>query len=141
MAYEDSSELKQVDVRRDSSVPLYRQIKNDLSLEIQSGSLSPGDLVPGDLELMERYGVSRTTARQALKELEIAGLVSRHRGRGTFVTQPKLRHGPGGGHHLSDSLRLIPGVGLLRCVIPVSISSAKRYHRLTSRVYRELDSP
>ena len=49
-----------------------------------------GDLVPGDLELCDQFGVSRTTVRQGLAELAHEGWVVRERGRGTFVAPPKL---------------------------------------------------
>ena len=97
---------------RNSSIPLYFQLKQHLLNRIESGGWNPGDLIPGDIEMQSLYGVSRTTVRQALNELSLEGHVTRSRGRGTFVTQPKLSHGPQAGHTLSDSLRargLLPG--------------------------------
>lgn len=65
--------------------PLYDQLV-DLLREKIDNELEPGDLLPSERELSERYGLSRTTVRLALKELETLGLISRRHGKGTFVS-------------------------------------------------------
>jgi GntR family transcriptional regulator len=95
---------------RNSPTPLYFQLKEDLRRQIESGRWRPGELIPPEPELESVYQVSRITVRHALRELQQAGVVDRQRGRGTFVTVPKLRHGPD--HQLVDTLRaqgLAPG--------------------------------
>lgn len=64
--------------------PLYDQLVDVLRDKIQN-ELKPGDLLPSERELTERYGLSRTTVRLALRELENLGLVVRRHGKGTFV--------------------------------------------------------
>lgn len=64
--------------------PLYDQLVDLLREKIET-ELSPGDLLPSERELGERYGLSRTTVRLALKELEGLGLIVRRHGKGTFV--------------------------------------------------------
>ena len=64
--------------------PLYDQLVDILSEKIDH-EYRPGDLIPSERELSERYGLSRTTVRLALQELERLGLVVRQHGRGTFV--------------------------------------------------------
>lgn len=66
-------------------VPLYHQIFVILRNRIYGGELSPGDLVPGEQELGQEFGVSRITAKRALNELAAADLVIRERGKGTRV--------------------------------------------------------
>jgi GntR family transcriptional regulator len=69
-------------------VPKYYRVKNDI-LALIAG-LSPGEGVPTERELAERFETSRTTVRQALAELVIEGRLERTQGRGTFIAQPKL---------------------------------------------------
>jgi GntR family transcriptional regulator len=69
---------------------MYAQIQAQLLGMIHSGRLNAGDLLPSEEELSRVYGVSRMTARQALQLLKSQGLATRHRGRGTFVAQPKM---------------------------------------------------
>jgi GntR family transcriptional regulator len=78
---------------RSTPVPLYYQLKQWLSGLIGSGELEPGAQLPGELELCERFGVSRGVVRQALSELRYEGLIDRQRGRGTFVSMPKTAEG------------------------------------------------
>ncbi len=73
-----------------SPVPLHVQVKQALKDRIVRRTWKSGDLVPGDLELCDQFGVSRTTVRQALAELAREGWVVRERGRGTFVAPLKL---------------------------------------------------
>jgi GntR family transcriptional regulator len=68
-----------------SPVPLYHQLKHALRLAIEGGQWRPGDQLPTEQALMERYGVSRITVRQALADLVAEGLLYRRRGKGTFV--------------------------------------------------------
>jgi len=79
-------------IERQSPVPLYYQLKQLLAERITKGEWQAGDMLPTEEQLQEQYGLSRTTVRQALKELELEGLISRFRGRGTFVSQPKISH-------------------------------------------------
>lgn len=91
-------------IDRSSPLPLYYQLKQILLEKIENGLWSPGDLIPSEHELQETYGVSRTTVRQTLSDLVHDGLLLRHRGRGTFVAQPKIVHDPGAGVGFSEYL-------------------------------------
>jgi GntR family transcriptional regulator len=81
-------------VARQSHVPLYIQIDEELRSTIRSGELSPLSQVPSEVELAERFGVSRMTARKALDRLVGDGILFRQPGKGTFVAAPKIVHGP-----------------------------------------------
>ncbi len=92
-------------IARGSPLPLYHQLKQLLLDQIERGAWKAGDLIPGEQELQDEHGLSRTTVRQALRELEVEGRISRHRGRGTFVSPPKLTHSVEPRVSLSASLR------------------------------------
>lgn len=65
--------------------PLYDQLVDLLSDKIQN-DMHPGDALPSERDLAETYGLSRTTVRLAMSELEELGLVTRKHGKGTFVS-------------------------------------------------------
>lgn len=74
-------------VSREGPIPLYYQIELRLREAIETGRYRPGDRLPPESELQREYNVSRVTVRTAIGRLEEDGLVTTHRGRGTFVTQ------------------------------------------------------
>jgi GntR family transcriptional regulator len=53
----------------------------------------PGDQIPSEKSLCEHYQVSRTVVRQALRELEHEGAIRRKKGKGTFISPPKISEG------------------------------------------------
>jgi GntR family transcriptional repressor for pyruvate dehydrogenase complex len=67
---------------------LYEQIVQQVEESILQGRLKPGDQLPAERDLAQRFGVSRTAVREAVKTLSEKGLVESHSGRGTFVTKP-----------------------------------------------------
>jgi GntR family transcriptional regulator len=71
-------------------VPLYAQVEEVLASNIVDGTLPPGTQLPAEHNLIERFAVSRTTIREAIQNLISRGLVEIQRGKGTFVTQPKI---------------------------------------------------
>ena len=74
----------------DGPEALYVQLAEDLARRIQGGEYGPRRRLPGEFELVDRYGLSRVTVRQAMSVLERRGLVIRRRGVGTFVASPKV---------------------------------------------------
>lgn len=67
--------------------PAYEQVKGWIRQHIASGAWKPGDAVPSEATLMERFAVSRMTAHRALRELATEGLVTRVQGSGTRVAE------------------------------------------------------
>jgi GntR family transcriptional repressor for pyruvate dehydrogenase complex len=65
---------------------LFEQIVQQVEESILKGQLKPGDQLPAERELAQRFGVSRTAVREAVKTLREKGLVEAYSGRGTFVT-------------------------------------------------------
>ena len=77
-------------INRASKLPLYHQLYELLRGDILSGRWQPGDMLPPESELVERYQLSRTTVRQVLDMLVNEGLIFRQRGRGSFVAHPTV---------------------------------------------------
>jgi GntR family transcriptional regulator len=73
-----------------SPSPLYERVESVLAASIADGSLPPETQLPTEDGLIERFKVSRTTVRKAIGNLVERGLVEVRRGKGTFVTQPKI---------------------------------------------------
>lgn len=78
-----------VRLNKSSFTPLYHQIEQGLRRQIAEGDLVPGQAI-SERELSENLGVSRMTARQALRALREEGLIYTERGRGNFVAEPKM---------------------------------------------------
>jgi GntR family transcriptional regulator len=77
----------------DSNIPYYVQLIALIKANINQQVWKSGDQIPGEPELCVAYGISRTVVRQALKELELDGIITRRKGKGTFVSEPKISEG------------------------------------------------
>jgi GntR family transcriptional repressor for pyruvate dehydrogenase complex len=83
---------------------LYEQIVQQIEESILKGALKAGDQLPAERELAQRFGVSRTAVREAVKALREKGLVEAYSGRGTFITD-------GTSHAVRQSLDLMVKIG------------------------------
>src|SRR6185436_17696312 len=72
---------------REARKPKHRQLFEELGGAIQKGAFVPGQQLPTEAELMQQYGVSRTTVTRTLRDLEHRGVIWRRRGSGTFVKE------------------------------------------------------
>ena len=89
---------------RVSEQPKHRQIYEHLEQAITAGEYKLGDRIPSETALVKQFDISRPTAARALRDLEIANLVQRRHGSGTYVTySPQTKAGVLG--------LLIPGLG------------------------------
>jgi GntR family transcriptional regulator len=73
-----------------SATPLYAQVEAVLAADIAGGTLPAGSQLPTENDLIARFGVSRPTVRRAVQNLIGRGLVEIRRGKGTYVTRPKI---------------------------------------------------
>src|SRR3954454_4695857 len=80
-----------VTVDRNSPVPLYFQVAEQLEAAIAAGALTPGSRLENEMQLADRCGLSRPTVRQAIQHLVDKGLLVRKRGSGTQVFQPHVK--------------------------------------------------
>jgi GntR family transcriptional regulator len=76
-------------VDRRADTPLWLQLRLHLKRQIEDGALSPGEQLPSEAELCERYSVSRTVVREALGQLVVDGRIYKIKGKGAFVSKRK----------------------------------------------------
>jgi GntR family transcriptional regulator len=77
-------------LKRNIPIPLYYQLKEIVLNEILNGKLEAGDCLPTENEFMSSYQISRATVRQAMTELVNENYLTRQKGKGTFVSKPKI---------------------------------------------------
>ena len=88
----------QIHISSGDGVPIYLQIVNQVKYLVASGRLSPGEELPPIRALAERLLINPNTVARAYRELETAGVVTKRRTAGTFVSE--------GGSPLERAVRL-----------------------------------
>ncbi len=73
-----------------TQLPLYAQVEATLAARIADGTYPPGAQLPPEASLLASFGISRTTLQKTVQNLIARGLIEIRRGKGTFVTQPRL---------------------------------------------------
>jgi GntR family transcriptional regulator len=86
-------------------IPLHHQVFRDLKSALDAREWRPGDRMPTERELAERYGCSLITIRHALSELVREGRIERTRGRGTYVLQPRIDRDIAGAMSFSEEMQ------------------------------------
>jgi GntR family transcriptional regulator len=77
----------QIHLSPDDGVPIYLQIVNQVKYLVASGRLTPGEELPPIRALAERLVVNPNTVARAYRELELAGVVTKRRTTGTYVSE------------------------------------------------------
>lgn len=77
-------------IRPDRPLPMYAQVEEILERYMDQRQMQPGERFPGEFDLMAAFGLSRATVRQAIERLVDKGRLVRERGKGTFVSAPKV---------------------------------------------------
>lgn len=88
---------------RKSPMPLWAQLEAELRRRVEAGEFDEG-YFPTDLELTEAYDVSRHTVREAVRQLNKTGLLTRERGRGTVVNRSEFEQSLGTLYSLFQSV-------------------------------------
>ncbi|MCL1929359.1 MAG: GntR family transcriptional regulator [Treponema sp.] len=83
--------LNSIYLDKNIPIPLYYQVKKQILLLIENAQLKEGDLLPPENDLCEALNVSRPTIRQAFSELVNEGYLTRYKGKGTFVSKPRVQ--------------------------------------------------
>lgn len=103
--------------RSDVSTPKHRQLYVALERGIRGGRWKPGERLPSEAQLVREFGHSRITVGRAVRDLQLAGLVERRAGSGTFVRAPAAAPAPSSSA-LSFGL-LIPDLGETEIFEPI----------------------
>lgn len=77
-------------IDKNSPVPMYFQIKQEIIKLIKSGVYKTDEKLPTEMEFCRALDISRPTIRQALQELINEGYITRQKAKGTFVSKPKV---------------------------------------------------
>lgn len=81
--------LQRID--KNKARPLYLQLMDIIISSIEAGEYKAEEKLPSERDLCKELSLSRSTVRQAIRELEIEGYVYKQHGRGTFVSPEKYR--------------------------------------------------
>ncbi len=109
---------RKMGVRRAGGAPMYAQVSDILAAEIAGGQRhAEGPQLPSESALALEFKVSRVTVRQALKRLEVRGLIYSEQGRGYFKTASRMG-GVSGFHSFTSEVQKaggLPGGVVLQC--------------------------
>lgn len=79
-----------ININKNSHIPIYFQIQKKIRNMIEDVSLKPGDQLPTERELSSELGISRVTIRKAMRGLITEGLCEKKSGKGIFVADKKI---------------------------------------------------
>lgn len=77
-------------IDKNSAIPVYYQIREQIKDDIQKGILKPNEILLSERELCEVLEISRMTVKQAMDSLMNEGMIYKKKGVGTFVSNPKI---------------------------------------------------
>jgi GntR family transcriptional regulator, phosphonate transport system regulatory protein len=118
-----------VALQRNGGEAIYSQIAKLLREEISS-FLKPGECLPSENDLAERFGVNRHTIRRAVEDLIAAGLLERRHGKGTFVLDGPADYVLGSGTRFTETFETLGKIAssriLRKLIIPARGGIAAR---------------
>ena len=99
----------------------YERVRQTLADAIVSGQYEPGQRLPSESELVKSFGASRPTVNRALRELQLAGIIERRAGSGSYVSADAVARGYTFG-------LLIPELGRTEIFEPICRGMAEAQH-------------
>ncbi len=131
-------------LQRKKGVALWRQIQKAIEADIIGGELAPGQKLPTERELSERFGVNRHTVRRALARLEAKDVIRVKQGQGSFVQEDTVRYLLARRVRFSENLlrqRRRPAADLLEsAVVPADKAVAKALQLLPQTPVLRMES-
>jgi GntR family transcriptional regulator, arabinose operon transcriptional repressor len=108
-------------VRKDGAAPKHEIIRQTLADAIASGKYEPGQRLPSESELVRTFAASRPTVNRALREMQMAGVIDRRAGSGSYVRADAAARGYTFG-------LLIPELGRTEIFEPICRGMAEAQH-------------
>src|SRR5437870_4281112 len=108
-------------VEKQSMPPIYEKVRQTLADAVSSGQYGPGQRLPSESALVKTFGASRPTVNRALRELQLAGLIERRAGSGSYVRADAAARGYTFG-------LLIPELGRTEIFEPICRGMAEAQH-------------
>lgn len=138
---EESNIMESIQSVKSDSRPLYQRAISALRRFISENNLMVGDQLPSEGELAEKLGISRSTLRRALSQLEVHGLISRQQGRGTFLTHEADTGFVGGLERLETFRSLAQKAGYQPSVIERRVSRETVSHEISLLIGVDSSTP
>ncbi|GGA86743.1 GntR family transcriptional regulator [Brucella endophytica] len=118
---------------------LVHRISGDLRQAIEAGAFPPGTRLPSEKDLTERYGVSRTVAREAFANLRADGLVESRKGAGVFVLEKSPVQSPFSGLNV-DKISSVIELLELRTVFEVEAAAFAAARRSAAQLEKIIEA-
>ncbi|WP_163580654.1 GntR family transcriptional regulator [Gracilibacillus saliphilus] len=119
-------------IDKQSPIPIYHQLEEQIKSKIENGEYKPGDALPSEREYAEQLNISRMTVRQAITNLVNERYLHRIKGKGTFITEQKLEQNLNGLTSFTEDMKargMEPGNKLINFeIIPANQSLAEQLH-------------
>jgi DNA-binding GntR family transcriptional regulator len=106
--------------------PRYRQVADALLADVRAGRIKVGATLPGELELVERFAVSRHTVREALRLLGDLGLIERRQGVGTVLRSRESNEAYVQTIHSPEELMRYPAESRLEVVATAEVRASRK---------------
>lgn len=115
-------------IDKKSEIPLYQQLAHSIKKAVDEQKLKENDKIPAENEFCKIYDLSRTTVRQALDILEKDGYIYKLRGKGSYVSTPKIYQNRSSFSKFYDDMRSLGKIPVSK-IISLKIKVADAYVR------------
>lgn len=113
-------------IDKKSEIPLYQQLAHSIKKAVDEQKLKENDKIPAENEFCKIYDLSRTTVRQALDILEKDGYIYKLRGKGSYVSTPKIYQNRSSFSKFYDDMRSL-GKTPVSKIISLKVKVANAY--------------
>ena len=113
-------------IDKKSEIPLYQQLAHSIKKAVDEQKLKENDKIPAENEFCKIYDLSRTTVRQALDFLEKDGYIYKLKGKGSYVSTPKIYQNRSSFSKFYDDIRSLGKIPVSK-IISLKVKVANAY--------------